>query len=158
MNVNSIYNKVDKIISLLNTGVFDILYISESKLDSLVPNSYMNHSKYRIIRQNKNRGAGGMLVYTHVKVTCYRRINLEPINVESICLDVKGNNNSWFLVCTWYRSPNRCKADDFILSCSNATELMLRKRNELIFIGDFSLNMLKGIDNPQGPNEGPNEN
>ncbi|CAB4007189.1 Hypothetical predicted protein, partial [Paramuricea clavata] len=50
-------------------------------------------------------------------------------------------------------SPNKCKVNDFISSCSSATELMFSKRNELIYIGDFNLNMLTGPDNPEGPNE-----
>ena len=102
LNVNSIYGKVDEIINLLSTCQFDILFIAESKIDCSVSNSLFAHLNYRIIRRDRKKGAGGLLVYIQSSITVLRRSNLEPAGIESICLDVKGCGNSWFLICACY--------------------------------------------------------
>jgi hypothetical protein len=153
LNINSICGKVDEVIDLLNTCKFDVLAISESKIDNSVSNSLLQHSKYRIIRRDRKRGAGGILVYIRSTITAVRRVNLEPEGIESICLDIKGCGNSWFIVCACYRSPGKCKISDFIPSCVDAAERMYVKRKEIIFIGDFNMDMLIGQNNPQRPNQ-----
>ena len=77
-----------------------------------------------MIRQDRKRGAGGLLVYIRNGIPVYRKRKLEPDNVESICLDVKDSNNCHFLICACYRSPGKCQETDFIASFINATETM----------------------------------
>ena len=124
LNINSIYGKVDEVIDLLNLCRFDILFLSESKIDNNVSSSLFFHSEYRTIRRDRKKGAGGLLVFIRSTVTARRQYKLEPIDTESICLEVKGKDNTWFLVCCCYRSPSKCKIKNFISSCVNAAELM----------------------------------
>ena len=142
LNVNSIYGKSDEVLELLNQFRFDILFIGESKIDDSVSNDLISHPQYRILRKDRKRGAGGMLVYIRSTITAYRRVKLEPVGIESICLDVKGSQNVWFLIRACYRSPSKCKFGDFITSCTTAAEHMYAKRKEIIFIGDFNMNKL----------------
>ena len=63
LNVNSILGKVDEVINLLYECAFDILFITESKIDGTTSSSLFAHSQYRIIRRDRKRGGGGLLVY-----------------------------------------------------------------------------------------------
>ena len=153
LNVNSIFGKSDEVINLLDKCAFDILFISESKIDESVSTSLFTHSQYRIIRRDRKKGGGGLLVYIRSNVTARRQVKFEPEGIESICLDVKGCANNWFLVCACYRSPGKCKVKDFIPACASAAEKMYVKRKEVMFIGDFNMNMLESPDNPNGPNK-----
>lgn len=126
----------------INECRFDILFISETKIDGSVAPSLLSSPHYRVIRRDKKRGAGGLMVYIRTTVIARRQPKLEPVNIESICLNVKGNNNTWQYVCACYRSPNKCKVPDFITACSAADDLMLKSRNEVVFVGDFNINML----------------
>ena len=83
-----------------------------------------------------------MLVYIRRSITALRRARLEPDGVESICLDVKGYGNSWFLICGCCRSPGKCKISDFLSSCVLVAGKMYTKRKEVIFIGDLNIDML----------------
>ena len=56
-------------------------------------------------------------------------------------------------MCACYRSPEKCKITDFIPACATAAERMHIKREEIMFIGDFNMNMLESSDNPNGPNK-----
>ena len=135
LNVNSILGKADKVINLLDECAFDILFITESKIDGTTSSSLFAHSQYCIIRRGRKRGGGGLLVYIRSNVTAHRQINLEPEGVESICLHVKGYANNWFLICACYRSPGKCKIMDFIPACATAAERMYVKRKEICLSG-----------------------
>ena len=142
ININSIWNKIDEVKILLNEGLFDILAISETKLDSTYDNNSLQHPSYRILRKDRKKGGGGLLVYIRNGVSAYRRLKLEPPNMESICIDMKGHNNSRFLVLVCYRSPTKNKPADFLPSIYSTAESLFNIRNELLIIGDLNFNML----------------
>ena len=133
--------------------MFDILIISKSKIDSSVSNMLFAHPQNRIIRRDRSKGAGGLLVYIRSTITTYRQVKLEPEGIESIYLNVKGYGNNWFMVCACYRSPGKCKITEFIPACVLAAERVYAKRKEILFIGDFNMDMLSGKNNPQGPSQ-----
>lgn len=142
ININSIWSKIDEIKLLLNEGLFDILAISETKLDSTYNTTLLQHPYYRILRRDRKKGGGGLLVYIRNSVSAYRRHKLEPTDMESICIDVKGHNNSRFIVLACYRSPSKNKPADFLPSLYTAAETLYNTRNELLIIGDLNFNML----------------
>ena len=153
LNVNSIYGKADEVLSLLETCQFDVLLIAKTKIDGIYSNSLLAHPSYRIIRRDRMKGGGGILVYVRTNLTAYRRKSFEPEGVESICLDIKGCGNAWFMVCGCYRSEKMCNISDFITSCEMAAERMLAKRKEIIFAGDYNMDMNLSPDIVHGPHQ-----
>ena len=146
LNVNSIYGKADEVIEILNICKFDILFIAESKLDESVGNSLFSHLQYRIIRRDRKKGAGGLFVYVRSTIVMRRQRSLEPAGIESVTIDVKEFGNNWFIICACYPSPGKCKSADFISACVCTAEKMYNKQKEIMFIGDFNMNMLEGKD------------
>ena len=120
--------------------MFDILFIAESKTDSTYSAAFCQPG-FRLVRRDRKKGGGGLLVYIRADLSVYRRVKLEPEDVESICLDVKDANNSRFLVCGCYRSPGKCNELEFMASLSRAAELMYQTRKELVLLGDFNQDM-----------------
>ena len=90
LNVNRILGKVDEVLDLLTNCRFAILFKSEIKIDKSVRSSPLSSPHYRIIRRERKHGAGGLLAYIHTSVIARRQSRIEPENVESICLSVKG--------------------------------------------------------------------
>jgi len=74
-------------------------------------------------------------------VSAYRRLKLEPPNMEPICIDVKGHNNSRFLVLACYRSPRKYEPTDIFQSIYSAAESLFNIKNERLIIGDLNFNM-----------------
>ena len=66
LNTNSIIGKIDEIFDLLNECHFDILFISETKIDKSVSTKLLSNPHYRVIRNDRKRGAGGLLAYIHI--------------------------------------------------------------------------------------------
>ena len=119
------------------------MFLSETKLDKFFPSTLLSNPHYRIIRRDRKRGAGGLLVYISNSLVARRKPKMEQENIESICLNVKGIANTSFHVCACYRSPNLCRVSDFISACSTAADKMLKSKSEMIFLGDFNIDMLQ---------------
>ena len=98
--------------------MFDILFLAETKIDSTVSSLLVSHPGFRTIRKDRKKGAGGLLAFIRNDLSAYRRLKLESSDIESICSDVKGSNNSRFIVCACYRSPTKCKESDFLSGLS----------------------------------------
>ncbi|XP_068697070.1 uncharacterized protein [Montipora foliosa] len=141
LNINSVHNKMDEVRDMLIRNMFDILFIAETKIDSTYSDDLFRQSGYRIIRQDRKKGGGGLMAFVREDLKAYRRRKLEPDQVESICLDVIDSRKSRFIICACYRSEKMCKPTDFLLSLTSAIELMYRCRQEVVLIGDFNLDM-----------------
>ena len=107
LNINSIINKTDEVKEMLNKNMFDILFIAETKIDKTLSSSLVSQSGFRLVRQYRKKGAGGLIAYIRENPSVYGRAKLEPADIETICLDVKDTNRSRFLVCACYRSPGK---------------------------------------------------
>ena len=77
------------------------------------------------------------MVYIKHSVSAYRRKQLEPVDIEAVCIDVKGRGNNWFSLLACYRSPNKNKPTEFLPSLYSTTENLYNHRNELLIIGDL---------------------
>ena len=54
LNINSIFSKVDSFFEILDLNIYDILFINESKLNSLIPDSHICHPKYNHYRRDRD--------------------------------------------------------------------------------------------------------
>lgn len=142
LNVNSIYGKVDEVFNLFNMCWFDIFFIVESKIDGLVSSFFFVYFEYCIIWRDRKKGVGGMLVYIWWCIIVFCWVKLEFEGVELICIDVKGCGNLWFLICVCYCFFSKCKIFEFLLLCVLVVEKMYLKWKEVVFFGDFNIDML----------------
>ena len=62
LNVNSLPSKFIEIKEWLVDGVFDILCIQETKIDSTFPNSQFHVNGYNIFRRDRKKGGGGVMI------------------------------------------------------------------------------------------------
>lgn len=81
------------------------------------------------------------MAYVRSNITVIRRRKLEPANIESLSLDVRGNNGVYFMICACYRSPGKCKRTVFLTSMATTLELMYNLRREIIVIGDLNFDL-----------------
>ena len=63
----------------------------------------------------------------YIRCTAIRRLKLQLLGVQTICIDVKGEQNVGVFICACYRLPAKCKISDLLESCSNAAEQMRRR-------------------------------
>ena len=61
ININGIYNKMEEVLVMLNKKMFDILFISETKIGDATSDSLLNQPNYRLLRRDLKKGAGGLM-------------------------------------------------------------------------------------------------
>ncbi|PFX30129.1 hypothetical protein AWC38_SpisGene5115 [Stylophora pistillata] len=144
MNINSLQNKLEEVKYILNKCLFDIFFISETKLDGTTSDSFLQQPGHRTIRRDRKKGAGSLIAFVREDIPVCGRRNLEPESVESLCPDVMDSKTARFIVCACYRSPKFCKITDFLSSLTSAIELMNTSRQEILLIGDFNMDLLVG--------------
>lgn len=73
LNINSLLNKLDEVKNKLDGYLFDILFISETKLDSTTSDFdfFLQQSGYRTIRRDRKKGAGDLIAFVYVKIYPY---------------------------------------------------------------------------------------
>lgn len=93
LNINNITNKIDEVKEMLGKGMFDILFIAESKIDSTTSTTLLAQPGFGLVHRDRKKGGGGLLEYIRAGLSVYQRVKLEPRDVKLIRLEVKDVNN-----------------------------------------------------------------
>ncbi|CAB3989895.1 RNA-directed DNA polymerase from transposon BS [Paramuricea clavata] len=131
---------------ILSNNALDILAINESKIDNQISNNEIHIDGFNIIRKDRNRFGGGVVLYVRQNISFSDRIDLIPDELEMVCIELSLPYNKSLLISTWYRPPNSLmnKFDywaSFLAKCDNEDK-------ELILIGDLNCDVSKTIPDP----------
>lgn len=93
------------------SGRFDILLITETKIDATFSNSQFNVEGFRIYRVDRNAHGGGLMIFMRNDI-CFHvitrfNIDVSSFRTESMLLKVR-INKSWFAIVGIYR-PSHLK-------------------------------------------------
>ncbi|CAB4016621.1 Hypothetical predicted protein [Paramuricea clavata] len=137
---------LDEIRLILNNNALDILAINESKIDNQISNNEIHIDGFNIIRKDRNRFGGGVVLYVRQNISFSDRIDLIPDELEMVCIELSLPYNKSLLISTWYRPPNSLMNifdywASFLAKCDNEDK-------ELILIGDLNCDVSKTIPDP----------
>lgn len=119
---------------------FDLIGISESHLSTSIPDSDINIPNYNVMRRDRNRQGGGVLLYVHDRFTCVRRPDLESPSLEMLWVEITLRNHN-VLVGVCYRPPNQSAqdVDVFIDGLQDTLESITGPANQsIVLLGDFN--------------------
>ena len=133
LNVNSLYSRhIDEIRTMLGNYLFDVFPINESKIDSTIPDSEINISRYNIIRKDFNINCGGVVIYIREHISFAERNDLVSKNLEMICIEIKNPHCRLFLLSVWYRPP---KSEISLMGMSfSFLNVMMKIKNSYYFV------------------------
>lgn len=147
LNVRGIRSgeKVDQIKLMLQSKENNIsmLGVSESKLGSEIPDSFIQIQNFQCFRKDKMQGSGGLIVYVKNEVSCSHRKDLENEHFESMWFEIFPKSSKSFLVGHFYRNPLSTIAWNEIFD--EQLEKAIQEEKELFLLGDFNRDLL----NPQ---------
>ena len=118
----------------------DILVISETKLDDSFNNNLFTVNGYKLERKDRNANGGGIMVFFRADLPVRRINNLECEQSETIFLELKLNNRTWGILCS-YRPPS---TNDSLFEkdlCSILDQSFI-KYDHLCVIGDLNYDFL----------------
>ena len=143
LNINSLSSKFMEMNELLTKGKTDVLFLSETKLDSSYPSAQFNVDQFTIHRLDRNAHGGGLICYIRDTLPHKNRadIAVNENGIETIAIQIKTTDKNMFFLHV-YRPPNT-----HINHLVNALETMLNKcflESEVIHvIGDLNVNFSK---------------
>ena len=120
---------------------YQIIALTETWLNNSHQDYLVELENYNIFRRDRLTGrGGGVLVYVKCGVPCIRRIDLEPAQLELLCLEIKFGNST-ILLCTCYRPPGQSSEDinTFLDELQQTIDSVMRLQPDgLILVGDFN--------------------
>ena len=83
---------------------FDIIGLSETRLDSKITDNEVKIDGYNLFRKDRNRNGGGVAIYVKESLPP-PVVKLKSDTLELVSLEIKQNHAKPFLVVSWYQPP-----------------------------------------------------
>ena len=108
LNIRSLYHKHDEIKLLLTESNIDVLCLSETWLDSTIPDSQIHIPGYTLECKDRNREGGGVLMYIRHDISYDVRSDIASVSshVERLWVEVKLSPTLPCLISCMYRPPS----------------------------------------------------
>ena len=139
VNLCGILNKLDQIRILLKDGIFDVFAVTESKLDCQILDSEIQIKGYTIVRRDRNRYGGGVLMYIKDKWTITNVCKDE--NLELLTADIKLLKSPKINVGVVYRPPD--SNAQWITDFEERIDDMSTAGTEQVTMGDLNIDEMK---------------
>ena len=146
INANSIAGfKFHDIRNWLLSGRFDILLITETKIDASFSNGQFNVDGFRMHRVDRDIHGGGLMIFIRSDI-CFHvitrfNIDLSSFRTEFMMFKVK-INRSWFALAGIYKPPNILKSQ-WKFELSSIFDAATTISNDVILLGDFNCDMIE---------------
>ena len=141
MQDNQYISNLSKFQELLYSESVDIMFVTETWLNSNVSNIEILPNGYNIYRADRSlrRTGGGVLIAIKHNygtfISCHQVFSLSSANLEAVALECTlPNHVKWLLVCC-YRPPDSNEMSDFRSLANN----LFPGYDKIIIVGDFNL-------------------
>jgi exonuclease III len=132
--------KFVEIEELLNEKTVDLLFISETKIDSSFTNSIFEVSGYKLERHDRDIHGGGLAVFIRRDIPTRRRHDLECKNLENIIYEVTLNKTKWSILCV-YRPPSMSDKK-FSEQLTITIDKCITQYDHYLLMGDLNYDLL----------------
>ena len=102
LNISSLRNKFDSLVQMLCNNL-DILFISDTKIDSSFPTGRFQIESYRTCRLYINANGGDLLLYIRENISSTRLDSV--MSIKSFYIETNKRKKKWLIVYTY--NPNK---------------------------------------------------
>ena len=142
LNVNSLYLKFSEVSDLIVRSKFEVVVLSETKLDESYRSALFEIDNYCMYRQDKQSNSGGLMIYVSKNLPSTID-NINECNDEVECMSIEIScNETKILLLGMYKNP-KMKPTAFKQFFEKKCEEVLEKYEHVIIIGDLNFNMLQ---------------
>ena len=142
INVNSLKTKFSEVQELIVRSKFEVLVLSETKLDESYQDALYEIENYNMYRQDKRSNSGGIMIYVSKNLpSTLGFVNKCDDEVECVSVDINCNEVK-LLVIGMYKNP-KTSPSTFKQYFEKTCEDILEKYENVIIIGDLNFNMLQ---------------
>ena len=139
INARSLLNKINDLRTISYTSSPSLISVTETWLDSSIPDSSVSLDNYVCYRNDRSEGAGGgVMIYIHKSIKSHFVELKAPEPLELVCAMIYMKNDSKLLTGTIYRPPKFNASSDRGLH-DLFTDLSNYPATFKLFTGDFNL-------------------
>ena len=120
-----------------------VISINETWLDHTISDGEVHIEGYSLLRRDKVRHKGGVLVYIDKSVEFVEMKELQNGDIESLWVKIKPHKSKAFLFCSCYRPPNAENEKTFLEGFQNMLMSVREGQEEIIIGGDFNFDWKK---------------
>ena len=135
LNVRSLLPKLSEITSLIQRIRPAALQLCETWLDESVTDSEIDIQDYHVVRKDRNRNGGGVLIYIRSDIAFNTRSDLINDSIEAIWVDILLPKTKPILVGSIYRPPN----DNNFTEELDETFKKIDTNQETYILGDINI-------------------
>ena len=143
LNIRSIVNKMDELRMFCENHAPHVISINETWLDHTISDGEVHIEGYSLLRRDKVRNKGGVLVYIDKSVEFVEMKELQDGDIESLWVKIKPHKSKAFLFCSFYRPPNAENEKTFLEGFQNMLMSVREEQEEIIIGGDFNFDWKK---------------
>ena len=134
LNINSIRNKFDSLINIINNNI-DILMISETKLDPSFPTGQFHiHGFSEPYRFDRNSNGGGILLY--IREVIPAKLISTKMKIEGFFVEINLRKKRWLLCCS-YNQKNPL-ISEHLNEIGKNLDLLLSIYDNFMLMGDLN--------------------
>ena len=135
INARSILPKMSEIKKLAKDSSASVLAVCETWLDGSIGDGEIQVEGYSILRKDRDRHGGGVLLYIKDTVAFNLRTDLESEQMESVWAEIMLPKSRGILVCSIYRPPTD---NGFIVNLEASLE-KVDAGKEVYILGDVNI-------------------
>ena len=142
LNVNSINQKFNEVKDLIVRSKFEVIILSETKIDDSYRDALFEIENYNMYRQDKRSNSGGIMIYvSKLLPSTLSNINICNNDIECISIEINCNDTK-LLVMGMYKNP-KMNGNAFKAYFEKTCEEVFEKYENVVIIGDLNFNMLQ---------------
>ena len=137
LNIHSIKNKFESVWEFIK-DTFDIFLLSESKRDSSFPDNQLSILGYRIVRKDRDKNGGGLLLYIRqdIPFKIIQNSSLAP-TLEVILIEINLGRFKFLLI--GLCKPLSVSQKEFLLHLNKTQNFFSMKYENITLIDDSNM-------------------
>ena len=148
LNINSYRNKFTEIEYILTHDLMDVLFVTETKIDSSFTNDQFHIKDFKLHRSDRNCHGGGILAYIRSDLPHRRRCDLEDLvcsPIESLVLEMYIRKEKRLFICMYSLNTKYkhicCDVLDSLLDTARFNAI-----SNIHVLADLNINLLNTIE------------
>ena len=141
LNIVSLLKYYEEIKQILFENDIQVLALNETRLDSSIADSEIYIPHYALLRKDRDRNGGGVVIYVHESIHFNLVSHCSLEHLEALCIKVCLKNTKPIIFLNWYRPPN--SKIELFNHYEDLLVLMNSFNGQVIIMGDINCDIMK---------------
>ena len=143
LNVRSLVNKIDEMQVFCETHRPHVLSLNKTWLDSSISDSEIQLPGYSLVRRDKARRNGGVLIYvsSNLDYKVIQEFENDQPDIQCLWMEITPPKSKGFIFCSCYRPPNADNVATYVEGLRNMLTVVADQEKEIVITGDLNFDL-----------------